>query len=73
MYYLFTIYFSKVINLLLPVLTSHNLTVPSSEEVTTNLVLNCKHVTAELCLFEPFNKKLNVKHTKCIVCIIMIN
>lgn len=30
-----------------PVLTSHNLTVPSSELVMTNRVLNCKHVTAD--------------------------
>lgn len=44
-------------NIILPVFTSHNFTVPSSDEVTTNLVLNCKHVTAELCLFEPIHKK----------------
>ena len=37
----------------LPVLTSQSLTVPSSEEVITNLLLNCKHVTADWCLLAP--------------------
>lgn len=53
-------YFLKQCKLLLPVLTSHNLTVPSSEDVITNLVLNCKHVTAELCLFDPVYKQNKV-------------
>ena len=40
----------------LPVLTSQSLTVPSSEDVITNLELNWRHVTAELCLFGPEKK-----------------
>lgn len=50
---LFKISQKYLLNIILPVLTSHSLTVPSSEEVITNLVLNCKQVTAELCLFGP--------------------
>lgn len=40
-----------------PVLTSHNLTVPSSELVTTKRELNCRQVTADWCLLGP--KKTN--------------
>lgn len=36
-----------------PVLRSQIFTVPSSEEVITNFLLNCKHVTALWCLFDP--------------------
>lgn len=36
-----------------PVLRSQIFTVPSSEDVITNFLLNCKHVTALWCLFEP--------------------
>ena len=39
----------------LPVLTSHSLTVPSSEDVITNLLLNWRHVTADWCLLAPIN------------------
>lgn len=51
-------------SIILPVLTSHNLTVPSSEEVITNLLLNCKHVTAELCLFDPVHKNIEIFKTQ---------
>lgn len=40
-----------------PLLKSQIFTVPSSEEVITNFLLNCKHVTALWCLFEPESKK----------------
>uniref|UniRef100_A0A6B0V2P4 Putative secreted protein n=1 Tax=Ixodes ricinus TaxID=34613 RepID=A0A6B0V2P4_IXORI len=36
-----------------PVRRSHSFTVPSSDEVTTNLELNCRHVTALWCLLAP--------------------
>lgn len=42
-----------------PVLTSHNLTVPSSELVTTKRELNCRQVTADWCLFGPVNQSIN--------------
>lgn len=38
-----------------PVLTSHSMTVPSSELVITKRELNCKHVTADWCLLGPDN------------------
>lgn len=43
----------KQLPLHLPVLTSHNFTVPSSDDVITNLLLNCKHVTADWCFIGP--------------------
>lgn len=43
----------KSLMLHLPVLTSHNFTVPSSDDVITNLLLNCKHVTADWCFIGP--------------------
>lgn len=55
-----SIAFEILQTIVLPVLTSHNLTVPSSEEVITNLLLNCKHVTAELCLFDPVHNKIEM-------------
>lgn len=39
-----------------PVCRDHSFTVPSSEEVTTNLRVNCKHVTAPWCLCVPGNR-----------------
>ena len=36
-----------------PVRRSHILTVPSSLDVITNVLLNCRHVTALWCLFGP--------------------
>lgn len=44
-----------------PVRTSHSFTVPSSDDVITNRELNCKHVTADWCLFGPAEIELNVK------------
>lgn len=41
-----------------PVFTSHNLTVPSSEDVITKFLLNWRHVTADWCLYCPVKKKL---------------
>lgn len=46
-----------------PVRTSHSLTVPSSDDVITNRELNCKHVTADWCLFGP-NQQSNGKIIK---------
>lgn len=40
-----------------PVRTSHNFTVPSSDDVMTKRESNCKQVTADWCLFGPENKK----------------
>ena len=37
----------------LPLLTSHNFTVPSSEDVITNFELNWRQVTADWCLLLP--------------------
>ena len=37
----------------IPVRTSHSLTVPSSEDVITNRLLNCRQVTADWCLLGP--------------------
>lgn len=42
-----------------PVFRSQILTVPSSEDVMTNFLLNCKHVTALWCLFGPETKGSN--------------
>ena len=39
--------------MILPDLTSHSLTVPSSELVITNFLLNWRHVTADWCLLGP--------------------
>lgn len=36
-----------------PVRTSHSFTVPSSDEVITNRLLNCRQVTADWCLKGP--------------------
>lgn len=36
-----------------PDFKSHILTVPSSDDVITNFLLNCRHVTALWCLFGP--------------------
>ncbi len=54
------IYFSKTchiyqtgLNVHSPVLTSHSLTVPSSEDVMTNFELNWRQVTADWCLLGP--------------------
>lgn len=38
---------------ILPVLTSQSLTVPSSEDVMTKWLLNCRQVTADWCLLGP--------------------
>ena len=43
----------QTIKWLWPVLTSQSLTVPSSLLVITNLLLNCRHVTADWCLLGP--------------------
>jgi hypothetical protein len=41
-----------------PVFKSQIFTVPSSDEVITNFLLNCKQVTALECLFGPRKKKI---------------
>ena len=40
-----------------PVFRSQILTVPSSEEVMTNFLLNCRHVTALWCLLGPETRR----------------
>lgn len=56
----------KQLSLHLPVLTSHNFTVPSSDDVITNLLLNCKHVTADWCFIGPENKQFYLYIFSCI-------
>lgn len=43
-----------------PVRTSHSLTVPSSEDVITKRLLDCRQVTADWCLFGPGIKDVAV-------------
>jgi hypothetical protein len=56
----------------LPVLMSHSFTVPSSEDVITNLFINWRHVTALKCLLTPVNattyfyQNLREKYIHCV-------